>query len=174
MKPARKTLIIILAMVLAALLIIAAEKVYVIYCLAKVDFFAESNCLERNLSWAEANARCRFPLPAGAANISFAEWKMGMGYEFYFRFEAPVQACLSHVPTALAFGDAGGAVASKPAPTLVPITTPPSPLRSSKFDLSWFDVECIRNGMTTGGCGSHAPVVWVDTDRGVFYYMVTD
>jgi hypothetical protein len=173
-KPARKTLIIVMGMVLAAVLIVVAERVYVVYTLAKVDFFAESNCLERNLSLAEANRRCRFPLPASATNISFAEWRMGMGYEFYIRFEAPAQTCLAHVPAALAFGGKSGGATSMPTPVLAPITAPPSAVRSPSLDLSWFDVESIRNGVKTDGGSSHVATVWVDTDRGVFYYMVTD
>jgi hypothetical protein len=38
----------------------------------------------------------------------------------------------------------------------------------------WFDVWNIRKGLETTAGGSYCPRVWIDTERGTFYYMLTD
>jgi len=135
----------------------------------------ETKVVRLNMTLSQAQAVLTIPLPAGATNISYASWSMGAGFEEYLRFEAPPQTCLAHAPVVLARAPATGtAPASGPAPSLAPIATPPSPVHSSNLDVSWFDVQNIREGVTSGGGGSHVPVVWVDANRGVFYYRMTD
>lgn len=42
------------------------------------------------------------------------------------------------------------------------------------LDVPWFDIENIKDGLSAGTGGPLVPTVWVDSQRGVFYYMVTD
>jgi hypothetical protein len=43
----------------------------------------------------------------------------------------------------------------------------------SAIDVSWFDVEAITHGLKAEGDFS-IPDVWIDLNRGVFYYRITD
>jgi hypothetical protein len=38
----------------------------------------------------------------------------------------------------------------------------------------WFTPDAIQSGVEGGKRRSHQPRVWVDTDRGVFYYEYMD
>jgi len=140
------------------------------------DPFTEEKTVRRDLTLAQAQKECPIPLPAGATNISFARWGEGTGFEDYVRFEAPPQICLAHVAVVLSGPQSSAArgATSAPSPRTSKITSSPSPIRSANVDVSWFDVQNIRSGVTAGEGGSHKPTIWVDTERGVFYYHLTD
>lgn len=38
----------------------------------------------------------------------------------------------------------------------------------------WFAPGDIRKGLVAGATRSHTPGIWIDTERGVFYYQYTD
>ena len=44
----------------------------------------------------------------------------------------------------------------------------------SRSALPWFDPQSIRAGLVGGEEGGGQPVIWIDTNRGVFYYMCSD
>ena len=84
------------------------------------------------------------------------------------RFEAPVAVCLQ------------AAAAIAPGKKLKPVSHDElpfnaGPIRKDVFhDLScWFDLDRATNVLSAGGGPSDA-CVWVDVNRGVFYYRVTD
>ena len=38
----------------------------------------------------------------------------------------------------------------------------------------WLNVDSIENGLYYAGGGSWEPEIWIDRDRGIFYFRVTD
>ena len=45
----------------------------------------------------------------------------------------------------------------------------PSPL-----SVPWFDPRSIKKGLVGGEGGSHQPLIWIDTEKGIFYYQYHD
>jgi hypothetical protein len=171
----RPLLVLVAALCAVALIAGGVGTCVYIRCNTFADI-KEEKILRRNLSWADAQKELRFPLPAGAKNISFAMWGLWQGYEFYLRFEAPPEMCIEHIPVVLAKWRKENPSLSPGYEATVPvqITAPPSPCKSNELDISWFDIGNIKKGLADGEGGSHRPRIWVDTDRGVFYYCITD
>ncbi len=122
----------------------------------------------------EARSQVSFPLPDEAVNIMFAEYQEWMAYEFLLKFEAPVDACKAHARLLLKQDnrdnpDSPVSVELRPL-TASPQAVPPSP----PLNATWFDVENIEQGLTGGEGGSHRPTIWIDTERGLVYYLLTD
>jgi hypothetical protein len=119
------------------------------------------------VSAAEAASFASIPIPPEATNIRIAGYSQWIQYEQYVRFEAPVAVCLRH------------AAAVVPGEPLTPVgqdelKSSRLPVRQDVFlDFSWFD---LRNASSVAGAGGgpSQPRVWVDQDRGVFYYRKTD
>ena len=128
----------------------------------------------------EDSSSCPIPLPLTARNIQYASWHQWNFFQEYVRFEAPVEDCRHHVPAVLAhwrktFDDP---MAYKDVGPLVPFTDPSDnelglPIASGVVDVPWFDVHKIANGEAAGG-GSGRPKIWIDLDRGIFYYRLLD
>jgi hypothetical protein len=38
----------------------------------------------------------------------------------------------------------------------------------------WFDPQVIQKGFLAGKASSHTPAIWIDSERGVFYYQYHD
>ncbi|MDY7011409.1 MAG: hypothetical protein SVV80_11765 [Planctomycetota bacterium] len=123
---------------------------------------------------AEANG-CPIPLPGSARNIQFYKWRQWNLFVEYVRFEASPQECLGHMQKVL---EHWRSVFSAPDyPDHEPpkdIEETPTEALGEQFDVTWFDVQNIRKGKIAGGGGSGVPMIWVDTERGVFYYRLTD
>jgi hypothetical protein len=83
---------------------------------------------------------------AAARERKYRQW---IAFEQYVRFEAPP-----------AVSDRRGHTTE----------VRPSPVFR---DLSWFDLAKARDVVSAGG-GSGEPQVWVDQERGVFYFRLTD
>ena len=161
--------------VLAVMIAGALLVVYVAGGAFKAVYLTEHKLLRRNVPLAQAQKEFQFPLPPNAKNISYGLWSCGIGHEEYVRFEAPPETCLAHVAVVLEAYSPKEKVASQPSlPATSKITAIPGPWTSQEIDISWFDVQNIRNGVTAGSFGSQLPMVWVDTDRGVFYFRLTD
>ena len=39
---------------------------------------------------------------------------------------------------------------------------------------SWFDPDKITRGIYAGDSSSHKPEIWIDLDRGIFYFREND
>ncbi len=121
-----------------------------------------------------ARRRCPIPLPASARNVQYKTFRFWVAYEEYVRFEAPVEDCVAHVPVVIRQWNA-----DSPS-DLRQTSETPQPLEQAPrhpgmlLDVPWFDVENIKKGLSAGAGGPLVPTVWVDSQRGVFYYMVTD
>jgi len=116
------------------------------------------------LTASEARKHIAVSLPDEATNIRFAGYREWIAADDYLRFEAPVDVCLKHAA----------------------VMMPKSPLqqhqdRSSSAgthpsslhlkDLSWFDLKRATN-VVSARDGMKA--LFIDQDRGVFYYRFTD
>lgn len=123
---------------------------------------------------AEARRGCPIPLPDSARNVRYACYSLWQGYEVYVRFEAPPGDCLAHVNPVFATWQGQHGFANGPSQLPRPLISAPERVRSSSLNVTWFDVQDIRNGVAAGEGGPMSPRIWGDVDRGVFYFAVTD
>ena len=119
----------------------------------------------------EARPGCPIPLPETAANVQYAVWSFGEVVQSWIRFEAPVADCLAHAESLVApFPDLEGyAVTTTP---IADDTGVLCVLDPTEVDLTWFDDCQDATGMVFRVTGGRAPVIWVDTENGVFYCEV--
>jgi hypothetical protein len=121
------------------------------------------------------------PFPPAARDFQFAEYGEWLAHEFYLSFRAPPDICVAYANKVLE--EHNRQHPEEPVPGLKPFSlvqeTPygPTKLRAghSKFlgpdqmPLHWFGPDMIREGVE-GGEALRKGKVWVDTDRGIFYY----
>jgi hypothetical protein len=118
---------------------------------------------QRPLTVDEARQQFAFDYPDSARRVRFASFSQWVAYEAILRFEAPADDCIAVAKRVTSAG-------------LVKIEGPSKEraFTSPHFRSEWFDPESIATGFSGGARGHRSPKVWVDTDRGVFYYLVTD
>jgi len=113
-----------------------------------------------------------FPLPSSSHDIyygMFAEWQE---YTCIVCFEAPVEDCIKHIATVLAWDDGVyHRTSSYPRLSVTNVETDDAAcLKPAK----WFTYQEIAHGIYSGTNASHSPQIWVDVDKGVFYFRETD
>jgi hypothetical protein len=134
--------------------------------------------------------RCPIPLPTQAEAIQYKVWTCGGGLDEYAVFRAPRDVCVAHAATVFAawhkecdrrsatqppasIPASGPALAmiatSQPSPAFLPPKSGPAPTCPE-----WFDPESITNGLASASHASHTPDIWIDLDRGIFYYHMQD
>lgn len=139
------------------------------------------------LSHAEAvkAGRCPIPLPQDAAEIQYVDFCGYGGFSRCVRFEAPVETCRAHAATVLtAFNqhlkaehiDAGAVVSPIPfnKSTAESVAGFIREQEHKAARVDWFDADSILHGEMWGDHDSHMPLILIDTDRGVFYYFISD
>lgn len=119
------------------------------------------------VSISQAEAFIEVAIPPTARNIRIAGFSQWMQYERHVRFEAPVADC-EIVASRVLDGSAMIPVSTEELSHVV-VSARPFVFR----DLSWFDLRSAKN-VVTGGGGPSKPCVWIDRDRGVFYYQLSD
>lgn len=143
-----------------------AVVAFVLYCVWQF-FGLHVSEPARPLTPAQAQVILPATLPVEARNIGAAEYRQWIEFAQYARFEAPLPVCLGYAKLVV------------PGAALQPVgefqlERDARPLRSEVFrDFSWFDLQTASNMIGSGG-GSNQPEVWIDQDRGVFYYRKTD
>lgn len=116
----------------------------------------------------QAQAYTGVPLPAEAKNIGVASYRQWIEFAQYVRFEAPVDVCLKY------------AAVVAPGAALQPVDDyqlerDARPIREGVLkDFVWFDLAKAKNVVGAGGTPNQMANVWVDQDRGVFYFRKTD
>lgn len=117
---------------------------------------------------------CPIPLPDKASDIQCLRYHHAQAYRECVRFQAPVQDCIAHAkrlipvePEAFRLPEAGDS------------SLEARMQRMDWFPVSldlprWFDVGRVTNGLRIDRPTPLGPRIWIDLDRGVFYYMVTD
>ena len=123
------------------------------------------------LSLADVRSRsdCPIPLPEAATNIQYAVWSLWQASQTFVRFDAPVSDCLTHAETVMEPFAQRAAANIASANIVGPL---PAPSVSSPRDLTvaWFDLPRFSAGIRFQMVDGRAPTVWVDTNRGCFYY----
>ena len=119
-------------------------------------------------------------LPTMASNIWYARSSVGLGGRaFLYRFDAPEKDCQAYARQINAStSDNSGENAN---PILTPLASSPTSVdhdflkRAYGLNTTgWFDVENIHAGWEGRGPPSDLASIWIDSERGRFYYYWTD
>ncbi len=131
--------------------------------------------IDAPVSLAQAEG-CPIPLPPTARNIRYRLRRQWIELDETVRFEAPVDVCIAHADTVIKACQARfGSEYPVEQKTLAKMHPPEGAMNSYRSSSpAWFDVWNIVNGLEAGGGGTLRPKIWIDTDRGVFYYQLTD
>lgn len=122
-----------------------------------------------SLTAARIRGDCPISLPETATNIQYAVWSLWQASQTFVRFDAPVSDCLEHAMTILRPYAQRPSVSIASTNVIGPL---PAPFVVSPTDstVPWFDLPSFTAGMLFDVGGERAPTVWVDTNRGCFYY----
>lgn len=149
---------------LIVLIAILAIPLFIIWSL----FFPHKSQTSGPVSLRDADG-CPIPLPPEARNIQYYKYSHWIEFREFVRFEASAEVCKSHVAKVVAKWRESHGDYVAPGP-LEPIS---DSVDSYKTAPAWFDVSSIKSGFHANG-NSSTPTFWIDTDRGVFYYKMTD
>jgi len=141
---------------------------------------------EKPLTYAEAISfgHCPIALPKNATNIQYVDFYAGYGgFRTLVRFEAPVSTCREHAKKVLMTRNSivtatnmkvriGALALDKSIADSVASSARDGGEKVSRAP--WFDADAIKNGEIWGEWGSHMPLILIDTNRGVFYYRLSD
>lgn len=126
------------------------------------------------LTLEEARTKLTVALPDNSSNIMFAGYSEFMAYEFYLKFEAPVEVCKKHsqemIDNYYDRNPGGRRKISLGKLKNIPRINP-DPVFGN---LAWFDVNKTKKGYQAGTTGHDEPLIIIDSNRGVFYYMLMD
>ena len=92
-----------------------------------------------------------------------------------YRFSAPPEDCLDYAQR-LATRSGGRSTTNNPAK----LKTKPAPLSEETLKaygleaMNWFSIDQITNGYSGSAPPDGLGLTWVDSDRGIFYYLWTD
>lgn len=118
-----------------------------------------------------------FPLPEVAKNIQFASWSFGFAYERLVKFEAPVSVCERHVAEVLKQHEMWWKSTGLPKQETLQ-TEEVDHVDYEEFHMlkptPWFDPGSIKKCLHVGKPGCSVPEIWIDQEKGVFYYRQTD
>jgi hypothetical protein len=135
---------------------------------------AHSKRYDKPLTYSQATKEkdITFPFPESAHNIYYGIYGEWQAYTMIVRFDAPVQDCLKHIDTVLAWDDKTyGRTSSYPRVTVTNVERVDAGFLTPT---SWFTPDKITHGVHVGKGGGHVPQIWVDSDRGTFYFRETD
>ena len=132
-------------------------------------------CFDTPLPYAQAikEKDIDFPLPPSSHNINYAMYADWQAYQRFVRFEAPVEDCIRHIDAVIAWHNKMNKRTSS-YPRAEVTSVRPCGGDKTMGPTPWFDVDRIKRGLYMGEDSSHTPQIWVDRDRGVFYYYETD
>lgn len=156
------------ALVFLGLVLFLSSGIYFLFCSATVIRF------DKPLTYAEAstNKDIDFPFPASSHDIYYGFYADWQAYTRIARFEAPVQDCIHQIDTVVAWDNRiYHRTSSYPHITITNVAPQGAGWLKSA---SWFTPETITNGIYAGLDSSHTPQIWVDTNRGIFYFMEND
>ena len=129
---------------------------------------------DKPITYAQAIAKhdINFPFPASRHDIYYGIYGDWQAFTLLVRFEAPVQDCLKHIDTMIAWDDKmGNRTSSYPR---VAVTHVDRVDAGNLKPAPWFAPDTITNGIYAGTNWSHTPQIWVDLEKGVFYFKETD
>lgn len=141
------------------------------FIIAACKFIPRVNRTTKALSLEDAREKCPIALPDGAANIRFFERGQWIAYTSLVKFEAPVEICKQHARNLLESHNMENSDRNPISTQLQKLSSRPT---KKTFYTEWFDVHNIEKGLCGGKIGSHCPQIWIDEERGIFYYCYTD
>jgi len=124
---------------------------------------------------------CPILLPDSARNVQFAWYDQWVISQTYVRFEADPAVCHAHAKTLVE--DNVKRVADIPVSNQTDLTSLTSAPQNSLLQpgrlnplgsLPWFNIQDIKHGSFRHGIVSYDPDIWIDDDKGIFYYRNTD
>lgn len=136
---------------------------------------------------AVARKKCPVPLPQGARHIQYVDFYEYGGFVHCMRFEAPLSVCREHAAQLIQAFNARNNETQKS--NQAPLPVRPIPLDQSVSTAighyvrdqveeaaraSWFEPDKVTSGEMWGRSGSRTPMIIIDSDKGVFYYLRTD
>lgn len=131
----------------------------------------ESLRYDQPMTYAEATNKpdIGFPFPPSSRNIYYGEYQDWQCYTLLVRFQAPVSDCISQIDTVIACDNR---IINRTS-TYPRITVTNVPFQGSgDFDsVPWFTPNTITHGIYVGTNIDHGPQIWIDTDKGIFYFM---
>ena len=131
--------------------------------------------IDKPISADEAKGRCPIALPPEAKNVYYAVYSHVIAYESFVRFEIPYAKGIEFAEEVFkAHARKMGWSFTKPQ-TLQLSGKPELDFEPRKeLKVSWFDIQGIRKGVTIGKLVSWQPQVWIDEERNLFFYCLTD
>ncbi|MEN6449717.1 MAG: hypothetical protein ABFC96_04420 [Thermoguttaceae bacterium] len=125
----------------------------------------------------QARRQTAFSFPDSAKNIQFATYRQWVATLDFVRFEAPVSDCCDTARKIIASHNKKNP--DRKVLGLRPLdrtnrNQPMAESNTSPLSAPWFDPQTIRKGLVAGETHSDTPSIWIDTQRGVFYYQYTD
>jgi hypothetical protein len=113
-----------------------------------------------------------FPLPASSHDIYYGAYADWQASTLVVRFTAPTQDCIKQIETVIAWDDKiYSRTSSYPRVTITNVEPVDAGWLGS---VSWFTPNAITNGIYTGTNSSHTPEIWIDLDKGIFYFKSED
>jgi hypothetical protein len=129
---------------------------------------------DKPLTYSQAikNKDIDFPLPASSHDIYFGEYHDWQAYTYIVRFTAPTQDCIKLIDAVIAWDDKlYNRTSSYPRITVTNVEV----VSAAYLDPApWFNPNTITNGIYTGMNSSHTPEIWIDLDKGIFFFKETD
>lgn len=113
-----------------------------------------------------------FPLPASSSEIYYGMYADWQAYTRIVRFQAPVEECISQIDKVIAWNDKMYQRTSSYPRTKVSRVQRQGAGWLDPAD--WFCPETITNGLYVGENSSHKPQIWIDLDKGIFYFQEND
>lgn len=128
------------------------------------------------LTLEQARNKINFSFPDEASDIYYAHYSQWIAYEFFVRFNASAEVCKSRALLLIEQYNSNENNTQRHIPLeFKQITKPPAKeVIDHPLNIIWFDVHNIKNGFTIGGNNPSQPFIWIDVDRNLFYYRLTD
>jgi len=164
MKPIIKYFLITCAVVLGAIFALAG---FLWWSFDHVSVQKSSGPTSR----AKASSHVPFALPESAHDVEYSIEAGGLQYYACFvRFVAPSADCRAAAEAI--FADRAKTYQNSVVPKFGSASHP-SQAELQQYP-GWFRVDQITNGVETDAGGNWGPHIWIDEDRGIFYYFMTD
>jgi hypothetical protein len=113
-----------------------------------------------------------FPLPASSSDIYYGMYADWQAYTSIVRFKAPVEDCINHIDKVIAWNDR--TYKRKSSFPRTKVTHVDRQGAGWLEPATWFCPETITNGLYLGDSASHIPQIWIDLDKGIFYFTESD
>jgi hypothetical protein len=121
---------------------------------------------------------CPIELPRSASNL-YVENSSGFGptnWYYEVRFEAPVADCLATAERIQRISANDHGYSILPPEHIIDQANSVNPNKndSFKFHNDWMNIQSIQRGFYFRPSGNLMPLMWIDSERGIFYFFSSD